>query len=137
MGQTLTQQQTEKASQFFNSIDTDRSGSIELKELGKKLKLRKAETIEMMKAADLDGNHTLDFNEFLIVFETRYRGLFNQMDQDGSGCISGNEFKGFIMGMGFEDEAQIDAYVQSIDTDGNQTIDFLEFVFGLYDIGVF
>jgi len=65
----------------------------------------------LLEELDLDGNHTLDFDEFRNAVETNpllreassefptmdIQTVFEQFDTDGSGTISSEELRNFLM----------------------------------------
>jgi len=129
MGTTFTAEQTKQAQAYFKSIDADNSGHISLKELQDHLKLPSQEVKRLILSVDSDGNRRIDYNEYLSLFETRYRFVFNEIDKDKSGHITAKEFVNYLEGLGFKDKAAAEQYVKHVDSDGSGDLDFNEFVF--------
>ncbi|XP_021719705.1 calcium-dependent protein kinase-like isoform X2 [Chenopodium quinoa] len=83
---------------MFDNMDTDNSGSITYDELKKGLaelgsKLTETEVKQLMEAADVDGNGTIDYTEFITATMNRHRletdenllKAFRYFDKDNSG----------------------------------------------------
>ena len=117
-------------------------GTIELHEL--QLVMRKLgqdpseeDLIEMIASVDDNGDNEIDFNEFLILMKSRIgkrdqdeelREAFAVFDTDGSGAIDRKELKRLMKKLGQAlTEAEIDAMMDEVDTNGDGEISFEEF----------
>jgi calcium-dependent protein kinase len=126
---------------IFESIDTDKSGTItaqELKEaLDKKGTLLKEEDVQsLLNMVDVDANGTIDYEEFLAATlsqhqmqqEDNLRAAFKHFDTNGDGIISESELKAAIsegkLGISEEEVKQV---LAEVDKDGNGEIDYNEF----------
>ncbi|OIT18834.1 calcium-dependent protein kinase 33, partial [Nicotiana attenuata] len=82
---------------MFHNIDTDNSGTITYEELKSGLaklgsKLTEAEVKQLMEAADVDGNGSIDYTEFITATMHKHRlerdenlfTAFQYFDKDGS-----------------------------------------------------
>jgi len=81
----MPQDNPEKILEIFNRIDTDKSGAIdpdEFRALVKdlKLKLDDVEVMALFRSIDLDGNGTLEFNEFLTWWQDSVSGNSTMSD---------------------------------------------------------
>jgi len=81
----LPQDNPEKILEIFNRIDTDKSGAIDPDEFralirDMHLKLDDAEVMALFKSIDLDGNGTLEFNEFLTWWQDSVSGNSTMSD---------------------------------------------------------
>jgi calcium-dependent protein kinase len=127
---------------LFESIDTDKSGTItaqELKEaLGKKgTVLADDDVKQLLSMIDVDDNGTIEYEEFLAATlsqhqmqkEENLRAAFRHFDTNGDGIISQEELKAAIadgaMGVSEEEVMQV---LSEVDKDGNGEIDYEEFV---------
>ncbi|KAK5773826.1 uncharacterized protein PWA37_003827 [Arxiozyma heterogenica] len=107
MSSSLTPEQIEEYREAFNLFDRDNSGSISASELAtvmKSLGLSPSETeiTDLMNEIDQDGNHEIDFEEFLTLMarqsNTRDSAqeiieAFKVFDKNGDGYISLSELK--------------------------------------------
>ncbi|KAF8652896.1 hypothetical protein AX16_004084 [Volvariella volvacea WC 439] len=93
---------------------------------------------EMVAEVDVDGNGTIDFNEFLQMMAHKssrgesvedLREAFKVFDKDGSGSISREELKGVLHSLGETvNDEDIDNMMLEADEDGNGEISFEEFI---------
>ncbi|KAG6390612.1 hypothetical protein SASPL_148350 [Salvia splendens] len=126
--------------QMFDNIDTDRSGTIydELRTGLTKLGSRLSETEiqQLMEAADVDQNGTIDYVEFITATMHRHRlekeenlhKAFQYFDKDDSGFITRDELRQAMTQYGMGDEATIDEVLDDVDTDKDGRINYAEFV---------
>ncbi|GMI82464.1 calcium-dependent protein kinase 29 [Hibiscus trionum] len=127
--------------QMFNNIDTDGSGTITLEELGVGLarlgsKLTEPEIKQLMDAADVDKNGSIDYIEFVTATMHRHRleredniyRAFQFFDKDSSGFITRDELRQAMTQYGMGDEATIDEVIEDVDTDKDGRINYEEFV---------
>ena len=127
---------------LFESIDTDKSGTItaqELKDaLEKKGKLMKEEDVaKLLSMIDVDDNGTIEYEEFLAATlsqhqlqkEDNLRAAFKHFDTNGDGIISQEELKAALsdgsIGISEDEVMQV---LAEVDKDGNGEIDYNEFV---------
>ncbi|KAJ8763662.1 hypothetical protein K2173_003134 [Erythroxylum novogranatense] len=125
---------------MFANIDTDNSGTITYHELKSGLarlgsKLTEAEVKQLMEAADVDGNGTIDYIEFITATMHRYRlerdehlyKAFQFFDKDNSGFITIDELETAMKDYGMGDEATIREIISEVDTDNDGRINYEEF----------
>uniref|UniRef100_A0A7N2KTE5 EF-hand domain-containing protein n=2 Tax=Quercus lobata TaxID=97700 RepID=A0A7N2KTE5_QUELO len=126
---------------MFNNMDTDKSGTITLEELKIGLtrlgsKLTETEIKQLMDAADVDKNGTVDYSEFITVTMNRNKldneehlfMAFKYFDQHDSGFITREELRKAMTQYGMGDEATIDEVIEDVDTDKDGRINYDEFV---------
>ncbi|KAI3816966.1 hypothetical protein L1987_10751 [Smallanthus sonchifolius] len=125
--------------QMFNNMDTDGSGFITYEELKtglSKLGSRLAESeIQLLEAADVDKNGTIDYIEFITATMHRHKldreenlyKAFQFFDKDNSGFITRDELKQSMTQYGMGDEATINEVLGDVDTDKDGTINYEEF----------
>ena len=152
----------EETRKVFVHYDRDNSGAIDMAEfralvasLG--LLIAPEEVENTFRAIDLDGNGTLEFEEFFQWFHEAkkhknnpirealrktaqkvgaisitdpevVRKAFVDVDTDGSGAIDPDEFMACCTNLKLKmSEAEARALFAALDTDGNGTLDFAEF----------
>ncbi|KAJ9553881.1 hypothetical protein OSB04_017926 [Centaurea solstitialis] len=128
------------ALKMFNNMDTDGSGSITYEELKTGLtklgsRLAEAEIQQLMEAADVDKNGTIDYIEFVTATMHRHKldreenvyKAFQFFDKDNSGFITRDEIKHSMTQYGMGDEATIDEILDDVDTDKDGKINYEEF----------
>merc|ERR1711976_794283 len=127
----------------FEMFDVNRHGYITMGELrGMMVSLdQKCSDMELqriMKAADLDKNGKIDFNEFVIImdkfcpenFEDQLREAFRVIDNDNSGKISSDEIKRILRHLGEKKMSSevAEMIIREMDMDGDGQVDYEEFV---------
>ena len=131
----------------FLCIDKDGDGQLTREEMLELLSGKEENLDFMMRLMDADRNGTVEFHEFLeiMAFLNYNKGLnartagqfFRALDKDGDGYLTVEEIKYFYEMMGKDEEgkepcnSEIEALVQSLDTDGDGKIDFEEFQNGI------
>jgi calmodulin len=97
-----------------------------------------SELQRMILSVDDNGDNEIDFEEFLILMSSNkpskedpdreLKDAFKVFDSDGSGSISKSEVKKLLKQLGQNlSDAELDAMMDEVDTDGNGEIDFEEF----------
>ncbi|EOA20551.1 hypothetical protein CARUB_v10000863mg [Capsella rubella] len=137
----LSEEEIKGLKTLFSNIDTDQSGTITLQELKTGLtrlgsKLTKTEVEQLMEAADVDGNGTIDIDEFISATMHRYKldrddhlyKVFQHFDKDNDGHITKEELEMAMKEHGVRrDEASIKEIITEVDTDNDGKINFDEF----------
>lgn len=138
VGQNLDPDEIIGMKNLFKSIDTDNSGAITIIELrealskwGHKMSAEQAEAV--METADVDGNGSIDYNEFVAATmhlsklekEVLLQKAFAKFDKDGNGRITEDELKQVLEEFNLSDSAQ--QLLETADTDRDGTIDYQEF----------
>merc|ERR1712156_285363 len=129
--------------QAFDLFDTDKDGTINLKELTNIMKSlgrdpSEEEIKDMINNIDLDGNQVVDFNEFLLMMghtstdtdkTAELKQVFAIFDKNGDGYISKSEMKAAMKKMdeNFTD-AEIETIISDADLDDDGEANFHEFV---------
>lgn len=125
---------------MFTNMDTDKSGTITYEELKAGLarlgsKLTEAEVRQLMDAADVDGNGTIDYIEFITATMHRHRlereenlyKAFQYFDKDSSGFITRDELETAMQEHGVGDQATIKEIIDEVDSDNDGNINYEEF----------
>ncbi|KAK9740068.1 hypothetical protein RND81_03G008900 [Saponaria officinalis] len=141
MAENLPDEEMKGLKQMFNNIDTDRSGTITLEELKAGLarlgsRLTEPEIQQLMEAADVDKNGSIDYMEFITATMHRHRldkdenlyKTFQFFDKDNSGYITKEELRQAMEEYGMGDEATIKEILDDVDTDQDGQINYEEFV---------
>ncbi|OMO76806.1 hypothetical protein CCACVL1_15412 [Corchorus capsularis] len=140
IAENLSEEEIKGLKATFTNMDTDKSGTITYEELKTGLarlgsKLSEAEVKQLMEAADVDGNGTIDYIEFISATMHRYRlerdehlyKAFQYFDKDNSGYITKDELESAMKEYGMGDEASIREVISEVDTDNDGRINYEEF----------
>ncbi|XP_073301831.1 calcium-dependent protein kinase 1-like [Primulina huaijiensis] len=125
---------------MFKSMDTDNSGTITFEELKAGLpklgtKLSESEVRQLMDAADVDGNGTIDYIEFItatmhmnrVEREDHLYKAFEYFDKDKSGYITMEELEHALKQYNMGDAKTIKEILAEVDTDNDGRINYDEF----------
>jgi len=158
----FTKEQVKELRTAFQLFDKDKDGCITSSELCQVMKsLRQqannAEIEEMINMVDIDGNGTVDFQEFLTMMsrskaahdksqsasgeapkqnsqEDEMRQAFKVFDIDGNGFIDANELKLTMQNLGEKlTEFDVKAMIREADMNGDGNIDYEEFIKMMYN----
>ncbi|KAL3850870.1 hypothetical protein ACJIZ3_012752 [Penstemon smallii] len=140
IAQSLSEEEIRGLKSMFSNMDTDQSGTITYEELKSGLarlgsKLSETEVKQLMEAADVDGNGTIDYIEFITATMHRHRlerdehlfGAFQFFDKDNSGYITRDELENAMKEYGMGDEGTIKEIISEVDTDNDGKINYEEF----------
>ena len=139
----LTPEQIAEFREAFNIFDKDGDGRITAKELGTVMRSlgqnpSEAELQDMVNEVDLDGNGTIEFDEFLYMMsrqmregdtEEEIKDAFRVFDKDGDGKISAAELTHIMKHLGEPlSQEEVDEMIAQADTNKDGIIDYGEFV---------
>ncbi|XP_010278695.1 PREDICTED: calcium-dependent protein kinase 2-like [Nelumbo nucifera] len=140
IAENLSAEEIKGLKAMFTNMDTDKSGTITYEELKTGLarlgsKLSEAEVKQLMEAADVDGNGTIDYIEFITATMHRHKlerdehlyKAFQHFDKDQSGFITRDELETAMKEYGMGDEASIREIISEVDTDNDGRINYEEF----------
>ncbi|KAG4213801.1 hypothetical protein ERO13_A01G079700v2 [Gossypium hirsutum] len=140
IAENLSSEEIQGLKQMFANIDTDNSGTITYEELKTGLarlgsKLTEAEVQQLMEAADVDGNGSIDYIEFITATMHRHRlerdehlyKAFQHFDKDNSGYITRDELEAAMKEYGMGDDDTIKEIISEVDTDNDGKINYEEF----------
>ncbi|XP_028760333.1 calcium-dependent protein kinase 33 isoform X1 [Neltuma alba] len=140
IAENLSEEEIQGLKAMFTNMDTDNSGTITYEELKEGLqrlgsKLTEAEVKQLMEAADVDGNGTIDYIEFITATMHRHRlerdehlyKAFQYFDKDHSGFITRDELETAMKEYGMGDEGTIKEIISEVDTDNDGRINYEEF----------
>ncbi|GAA0175413.1 non-receptor serine/threonine protein kinase [Lithospermum erythrorhizon] len=141
IAENLSEEEIKGLKSMFTNIDTDKSGTITYEELKSGLarlgsKLSEAEVQQLMEAADVDGNGSIDYIEFITATMHRHRlerdehlyKAFQHFDKDHSGFITRDELATAMREYGMGDDDTIRDIITEVDTDNDGNINYEEFV---------
>ena len=139
----LTPEQIAEFREAFNIFDKDGDGRITAKELGTVMRSlgqnpSEAELQDMVNEVDLDGNGTIEFDEFLYMMsrqmregdtEEEIKDAFRVFDKDGDGKITAAELTHIMKHLGEPlSQEEVDEMIAQADTNKDGIIDYGEFV---------
>lgn len=140
IAESMSEEEIKGLKAMFVNMDTDKSGSITYEELKTGLarlgsKLSETEVKQLMEAADVDGNGTIDYIEFITATMHRHRlerdehlyKAFCHFDTDNSGYITMDELEKAMKEYGMGDESTIKDIISEVDTDNDGRINYEEF----------
>uniref|UniRef100_A0A7N0ZWP6 non-specific serine/threonine protein kinase n=1 Tax=Kalanchoe fedtschenkoi TaxID=63787 RepID=A0A7N0ZWP6_KALFE len=140
IAENLSEEDITGLKSMFSNMDTDNSGTITYEELKSGLtrlgsKLSEVEVKQLMEAADVDGNGTIDYIEFITATMHRHKlerdenlyNAFQFFDKDRSGFITRDELESAMKQYGMGDEATIKEIISEVDTDNDGRINYDEF----------
>ncbi|KAK7387764.1 hypothetical protein VNO78_22556 [Psophocarpus tetragonolobus] len=140
IAENLSEEEIKGLKAMFANMDTDNSGTITYEELKTGLarigsRLSEAEVKQLMDAADVDGNGSIDYLEFISATMHRHRlerdehlyKAFQYFDKDSSGYITRDELETAMTQHGMGDEASIKEIISEVDTDNDGRINYEEF----------
>jgi calmodulin len=139
----LTPEQIAEFREAFNIFDKDGDGRITAKELGTVMRSlgqnpSEAELQDMVNEVDIDGNGTIEFDEFLYMMSRQMRegdteaeiiDAFRVFDKDGDGKITAAELTHIMKNLGEPlTQEEVDEMIAQADTNKDGIIDYAEFV---------
>lgn len=139
----LTEDEKKEFREAFSLFDSDGDGTISTKELGSVMRSLGSnpthqELQKMIDEVDIDGNGTIEFDEFLQMMVSKMkdtdsdeeiREAFKVFDLDGNGVIGKHELRMVMMALGERlTEEEVDAMVQHADADGDGQVNYNDFL---------
>ncbi|XP_049818081.1 calmodulin-beta isoform X2 [Aethina tumida] len=139
----LSEDQVAEFKEAFMLFDKDEDGQITMAELGvvmRSLGQRPTETElrDMLNEVDVDGNGTIEFNEFLQMMsrkmkeadgEEELKEAFRVFDKNNDGLISSTELRHVMTSLGEKlTEEEVDDMIKEADLDGDGQVNYEEFV---------
>ncbi|CAF3162949.1 unnamed protein product [Rotaria sp. Silwood2] len=139
----LSNRQMKELHDAFDLFDRDRSGTISLSELKQvliALNFNPTDTLvrKVMKEMDIDGNGSVEFDEFVKIMKNVYerkftedemRRAFKCFDIDNSGYITADELHEVLRRLNRDvSERRISEVLKSVDMDHDGKISYEEFV---------
>ncbi|CAE6136383.1 unnamed protein product [Arabidopsis arenosa] len=138
--ESLSEEEIKGLKTMFANMDTNRSGTITYEQLKTGLsrlryRLSETEVKQLVEAADVDGNGTIDYYEFISATMHRYKldrdehvhKAFQHFDKDNNGHITRDELESAMKEYGMGDEASIKEVISEVDTNNDGKINFEEF----------
>ncbi|CAM9140192.1 unnamed protein product [Choristocarpus tenellus] len=119
----------------FESIDSDRSGSISLEELTRHLQehVSGPEVEALYKAVNINKSAEINYNEFIAATmwtriqldEEKLHQAFEDLDRDGNGFLTAEGIRR-VGGLDFDSE-EINRMILEADVSGDGRVDYQEF----------
>ncbi|MCO5604758.1 hypothetical protein L7F22_058928 [Adiantum nelumboides] len=141
IAELLTGEEVEGIRTMFNTMDVDKKGFLTFEQLKAGLykigsQLAESEIQQLMEAADVNGNGTLDYGEFIAITvhlqrmdnDEHLKRAFAFFDLNGDGFIDSGELQEMLQGdLGEESIDMIKDIIQEVDTDKDGRISYNEF----------
>ncbi|XP_064601551.1 calmodulin-A-like isoform X2 [Liolophura sinensis] len=139
----LTDEQIGEFREAFTMFDRDGDGRITAKELGTVLRSlgqnpTEGELRDMINDVDIDGNGTIEFDEFLRMMAKRQSEVdeqkditdaFKVFDRNGDGFISASELRHVMTTLGEQlSDDEVENMIKEADVDGDGMINYEEFI---------
>lgn len=141
IAESLSEDEIAGLKDLFKSMDTDNSGTLTLEELKQGLArqgslVAESEAHQLLNAADIDGNGSIDYMEFIAATIQRSKldkeeqlvSAFQYFDTDRSGFITTDELADALAKHSMGDEGTITSIIAEVDTDKDGRINYEEFV---------
>lgn len=140
---TLSDEEIGEFREAFSLFDKNGDGTISSTELGTVMRSlgqnpTENELQDMINEIDVDGNGTIDFEEFINMMakkmretdsEEELREAFRVFDKDGNGHISAAELRHVMTNLGEKlTDDEVDEMIREADLDGDGTVNYEEFV---------
>ncbi|KAI0836951.1 EF-hand [Hypoxylon sp. FL0890] len=143
MARQLSQEEIQVFKELFDSYDVDKGGNISVEEFAKVMSQSpgkaptQAEVEQIVKEVDLDGDGTINFNEFITMMtgqpyppqdeDAEYAKAWKQYDPSLNGSITQSQFRQLMAGLG---EPVTDVEVEQLinNVDGEGKLSYKEFV---------
>ncbi|XP_072971799.1 calmodulin-1-like [Typha angustifolia] len=141
--ENLTQEQICEFQEAFLLFDRNGDGYISLEELNTVLQSlgqnpTNEELHDMIKEVDVDGNGTIDFEEFLNLMakkmketdaDEELKEAFDVFDKDKNGFISPSELRSVLINLGeIMTDEEVEEMIMEVDMDGDGQVNYEEFV---------
>jgi calmodulin len=141
--QLLSDEEIGEFREAFSLFDKNGDGTISSAELGTVMRSlgqnpTESELQDMINEIDVDGNGTIDFEEFINMMakkmresdsEEELREAFRVFDKDGNGFISAAELRHVMTNLGEKlTDDEVDEMIREADLDGDGTVNYEEFV---------
>ncbi|XXH01767.1 hypothetical protein Hte_008128 [Hypoxylon texense] len=143
MARQLSQEEIQVFKELFDSYDTDKGGNISVEEFAKVMSQSpgkpptQAEVEQIVKEVDLDGDGTINFNEFITMMtgqpypplddDAEYASAWKQFEPSLNGSITQSQFRQLMAGLGESiSDAEVDQLVNNVDGEGK--LSYKEFV---------
>ena len=137
----LDENEIKDLNKIFSAFDQDKDGQISIKELRegilqlKSVHLNEEEIYNLFKAIDVDKNFRIDYTEFLaatiseknFLKRERLYEAFCILDKDNDGKISKEEIMDVLKSEKSQEKV-IENLIKEVDTNGDGTIDYGEFM---------
>lgn len=141
MSTKLTEEQIAEFKEAFALFDKDNNGYISSGELATVMRSlglspSEAEVADLMNEIDVDGNHKIEFSEFLALMSRQLKSTdseqelleaFKVFDKNGDGLISAAELKHVLTSIGEKlTDAEVDDMLREV-SDGSGEINIEQF----------
>ncbi|KAF5206380.1 Calmodulin-related protein [Thalictrum thalictroides] len=143
MADVLTEEQIIEFEEAFNLFDKDGDGCITIDELATVIRSldqnpTEEELLDMINEVDVDGNGTIEFEEFLNLMakkmketdaDEELKEAFKVFDKDQNGYISATELRHVMINLGEKlTDEEVEQMIREADLDGDGQVNYEEFV---------
>ncbi|KAI1773306.1 EF-hand [Hypoxylon cercidicola] len=143
MARDLSKEEIQVFKELFDSYDTDKGGNISVEEFAKVMSQSpgkqptQAEVEQIIKEVDLDGDGTINFNEFITMMtgqpypppdeDAEYAKAWKQFEPSLNGSITQSQLRQLMAVLGESiSDAEVDQLVNNVDGEGK--LSYKEFV---------
>ncbi|PIA45097.1 hypothetical protein AQUCO_01700557v1 [Aquilegia coerulea] len=143
MADVLTEEQIIEFEEAFHLFDKDGDGCITIDELATVIRSldqnpTEEELLDMINEVDVDGNGTIEFEEFLNLMakkmketdaDEELKEAFKVFDKDQNGYISATELRHVMINLGEKlTDEEVEQMIKEADLDGDGQVNYEEFV---------
>ncbi|CAJ2506600.1 Uu.00g077860.m01.CDS01 [Anthostomella pinea] len=143
---SLSQEEIQVFRDLFDSYDTDKGGNISVEEFAKVMSQSpgkpptEAEVQQIIKEVDLDGDGTINFNEFITMMTgqlyppqeegAEYTAAWKQFEPSLNGSINASQLRQLMAGLGEPvSDVEVEQLINNVDGEGKLSYrEFMHFV---------
>ncbi|KAI1077444.1 calmodulin 1 [Whalleya microplaca] len=135
MARTLSQEEIQVFKELFDSYDTDKGGNISVEEFAKVMSQSpgqaptEAEVQQIIREVDLDGDGTINFNEFITMMtgqpyppegeDAQYANAWKKFEPSLSGSITPSQFRQLMAELGEQvSDTEVENLINNVDGEG-------------------
>ncbi|EMR64965.1 putative calmodulin protein [Eutypa lata UCREL1] len=135
MARTLSPEEIQIFKELFDSYDTDKGGDISVEEFAKVMSQSpgqaptEAEIQQIINEVDLDGDGTINFNEFITMMtgqpyppqdeDAQYENAWKKFEPSLNGSVTPSQFRQLMAELGeLVNDAEVESLINNVDGEG-------------------